>query len=131
MRLDEFFAVTRVGEVLHFRIADNLLLLAHFSLPAAVYAAAANAEALAFILQSDPQPGSGRRWSLWVTDLDGRKRFQSDLPEARPDAEEDWLSAVVEDKNLAISVFEPLVAVGGARRVTVWDYAQGRERFTR
>ena len=27
--------------------------------------------------------------------------------------------------------FEPLVAVGGAKRVSVWDYVQGRELFTR
>jgi hypothetical protein len=131
MRLDEFFAVSRAGEVLHFRLAGGLSLLARFQLPAAAYAAAANTEALAFILVSSPQPGQARRWSLLVTDFTGKSRFGCDLPTATPSAEEDWLAALVEDKNLAISAFEPLVAVGGARAVTVWDYAQGRELFQR
>jgi hypothetical protein len=131
MRLDEFFAITRMGDVLHLRLAGDLVLLARFRLPAPAYAAAANTEALAFVLVSSPQPQQPRRWSLLVTDFDGRPRLERDLPSLTPSAEEDWLSALVEDKNLAISTFEPLVAVGGPRRVTVWDYAEGRERFTR
>jgi hypothetical protein len=110
-------------------LAGNLVLLARFRLPAPAYASAANTEALAFVLASNPEPE--RRWSLLVTDLDGRTRFERDLPTRAPGPEDDWLSAVVEDKNLAISGFEPLVAVGGPRRVIVWDYAQARELFTR
>ena len=131
MRLDEFFAVSQAGEVIHLRLAGGLVVLARFGLPAPPYAAAANTEALAFILVSNPQPGQPRRWSLLVTDFDGQTRFASELPAATPGAEEDWLPAVVEDKNLAISAFEPLIAVGGAKRVTVWDYAERRELFTR
>jgi len=130
-RLDEFFAVGRAGEVVHLRLAGGLMELARFRLPAPAYAATANTEALAFVLVDDPQSGKARRWSLLVTDFAGRSRFQSDLPATAPSAEEDWLPAVVEDKNLAISGFEPLVAVGGERSVTVWDYALGRERFRR
>lgn len=131
MRLDEFFAISKAGEVLHLRLAGGLIPLARFHLPAPAYAASANAEALAFVLLSNPQPGQPRRWSLLVTDLEGKPRFETDLPAQPPSADEDWLAAVVEDKNLAISVFEPLVAVGGASRVTVWDYAQGRLLFSR
>jgi hypothetical protein len=130
-RLDEFFAVSKPGEVLHFRLAGGLSLLARFRLPASVYAASASTEALAFILVNSPQAGQPRRWSLLVTDPAGKSRFECDLPTVTPSAEEDWLAALVEDKNLAISAFEPLVAVGGARTVTVWDYAQGRELFRR
>jgi hypothetical protein len=130
-RIDEFFAVSRAGEVLHLRLAGGLDLLARFRLPAPAYAASANAEALAFILVTSPQSGQARRWSLLVTDFDGQARFETDLLAAAPSAEEDWLAAMVEDKNLAISAFEPLVAVGGARRVVVWDYAQARELFSR
>ncbi|HET7543476.1 MAG TPA: hypothetical protein VFK05_26565 [Polyangiaceae bacterium] len=131
MRLDEFFAVTRAGEVLHLRLAERLQLVARFSLPMAVYAAAANTEALAFILVSDPQAGKSRHWSLWVTDLEGQTRFQSELPESPASAEDDWAANVVEDKNLAISGFEPLVAVGGEKVVSVWDYGERRALFTR
>jgi hypothetical protein len=131
MRLDEFFAVTRAGEVLHLRLLGNLQVLGRFSLPSAIYAAAANTEALAFVLVSDPQTGKSRRWSLWVTDFDGQTRFQSELSATLPSAEEDWMAAVVEDKSLAISGFEPLVAVGGDQRVSVWDYAAARELYTR
>jgi len=130
-RLDEFFVVSRAGEVLHLRLAGGLSVLARFRLPARVYAAAANVDVLAFILVSSPEPGQARRWSLLVTEFDGRARFESELPAAAPSAEEAWLAAVVEDKNLAISAFEPLVAVGGARSVTVWDYARARELFRR
>ena len=131
MRLDEFFAVSKAGEVLHLRLAGGLVPLARFRLPASPYAAAANAEALAFVLVSNPQPGQPRRWSLLVMDLEGKPRFETDLPAQPPSADEDWLAAVVEDKNLAISAFEPLVAVGGASRVTVWDYTQGGALFSR
>ena len=131
MRLDEFFAVSKAGEVIHLRLADGLAVLGRFRLPAPAYAATANTQALAFVLVSNPQSGQPRRWSLLVTDLDGHSRFEKELPVTSPSADEDWLPAVVEDKNLAISPFEPLVAVGGAKRVTVWDYAQARELFTR
>jgi len=131
MRLDEFFAVSRAGEVLHLRLAGGLVLLARFRLPAPAYAATANTEALAFVLVSRPKLGEARHWSLLVTNFEGQPRFESDLPSAAPSAEEDWLVALVEDKNLAISGFEPLVAVGGATRVSVWDYSQGRQLFSR
>ena len=131
MRLDEFFAVSRGGEVLHLRLAGSLVLLARFRLPAPAYAATANTEALAFVLVSKPKLGEARRWSLLVTNLEGQPRFESDLPSAAPGAEDDWLAALVEDKNLAISGFEPLVAVGGASRVSVWDYSQKRQLFSR
>jgi len=134
MRLDEFFVVTRAGEVLHLRIGSGLQLLARFRLPAPPYAAAANTEALAFVLVSGPEAEpsrQARRWTLWVTDLDGRPRLERELPSHAPTADDDWLARVAEDKNLAISGFEPLVAVGGPRRITVWDYAQGQELFTR
>jgi hypothetical protein len=131
MRLDELFAISKAGEVLHLRLAGGLVVLARFRLPAKVYAAMSNTEALAFILVTNPQPGQVRRWSLRVTDLDGKPRFESELPGTVPSAEEDWVRTVVEEKNLAISGFEPLVAVGGAKRVSVWDYVQGRELFTR
>lgn len=131
MRLDEFFGVTRGGEVFHLRLAGGLSLLARFRLASPPYAAAANTEALAFILVSDPRPDQTRTWSVLVTDFDGHARFRAELPSAVPSAEDEWLATLVEDKNLAISTFEPLVAVGGSRRVTVWDYAGGGERFTR
>lgn len=131
MRLDEFFAISKAGEVLQLRLAGNLAVVARFRLPGAVYAAAANTDTLAFVSMSSPQPGQPRRWSLRVTDFEGHARFETNLPATAPSADEDWLAAVVEDKNLAISVFEPLIAIGGAKRVTVWDYAQGRDLFTR
>ncbi len=117
--------------MLHLRLAAGLAVLARFRLPAPAYAATANTEALAFVLVGRPQSGQARRWSLLVTDFEGQSRFESELPAAAPSAEEDWLAAVVEDKNLAISAYEPLVAVGGASRITVWDYAEGRELFSR
>lgn len=131
MRLDEFYVITREGEVLHLRISSELLLLSRFRLPSPAYAVAGNTEALAFVQVSEPLSDQPRRWSLLVTDLEGRPRFEHELPSLEPGADEDWLATVVEDKNLAISGFEPLVAVGGARRVTVWDYTQGRELYTR
>ena len=130
-RLDEFFAVSKAGEVSHLRLTADLRVLARFRVPAPVYAAAANTDVLAFVLVDSPGAGQARRWTLLVTDFDGRPRLQSELAAKIPGADDDWLAAVVEDKNLAISGSEPLVAVGGASRVTVWDYAQGRELFNR
>jgi len=130
-RLDEFFAISRAGEVLHLRLTPGLPVLARFRLPAPAYAAVANTDALAFVLVKSPESGQPRRWTLLVTDFAGLPRLQIELPGDSPGADEDWLAAVVEDKNLAISGFEPLVAVGGASRVAVWDYSQAEQLFAR
>ena len=128
-RLDELFAVSTAGEVVHFRLAAGLPELGRFRLPSAPYAAAANGEALAFVLVAAPIPGQARRWSVLVTDFDGQSRFRAELAAPSASADDDWLAALVEDKNLAISSFGSLVAVGGSVRLKVWDYAQGELAF--
>jgi hypothetical protein len=130
-RLDEIFAVSRSGEVTHLRLENGTPVLGRFQLPAPPFAASANADALAFILVSPPAPGAPRHWALLVTDFDGQPRFQTDLVEKTASAEDDWLQAVVLDKNLAISEYDPLVAVGGGEKIWVWDYAQRRQVFAR
>lgn len=130
-RLDELFSVSQAGEVVHLRLQVPTLVLGRFQLPASPFAAAINGEALAFVLVSAPAPGSPRRWTLRVTDFEGHERFTTELPSASAGADEDWLKAVIGDKNLAISDFEPLVAVGGASSLTVWDYARAAPVFTR
>jgi hypothetical protein len=128
-RLDEVFSVSQQGEVVHFRLENGTPVLGRFQLSAPPFAAVANAEALAFVLVSPPAPGQPRHWVLLVTDFDGQPRFQADLVENSASAGEDWMQAVVEDKNLAISDYDPLVAVGGAGQVWVWDYTKGRRVF--
>jgi len=130
-RLDELFAIDLEGDVQHLRWAGNVQLLGHFQLPALPYAAVSNGEALAFVLVSAPSPSEPRRWSLLVTDFEGQTRFQCELAAKPASVGDDWLAAVVEDKNLAISAFQPLVAVGGASQVAVWNYAEGRQVFAR
>jgi hypothetical protein len=130
-RFDELFSVSQSGEVVHWRLDASRPVLGRFQLPAPPFAAAANTDALAFILASAPEPGQPRRWTLHVTDFDGQLRLDASLPEREVTAGEDWLERLIADKNLAISGFEPLVAVGGAERVTVWNYAQGRQVFSR
>jgi hypothetical protein len=130
-RLDELYAIDRGGEVKHVRLVAGVPVLAAFQLPAPPYAAAANAEALAFVLVSAPEVGKERRFRLLVTDLDGQIRMQAELGSPAASADDDWAKAVTSDKNLAISGFEPLVAVGGAGYVAVWDYRDGKPRFTR
>lgn len=130
-RLDELYAVARNGDVAQLRLAAGTPLVARFQLPAPPFAALGNGEALAFLLVSPPGPGEPRRWTLLVTDLDGRPRFQTGLPELPAPANDSWEAVVISDKNLAISWAEPLVAVGGAERVQLWDYAQGRQLFAR
>jgi hypothetical protein len=129
-RLDDLFSVSQAGEVVHLRLQQGLPVVARFQLPALPFAAVANAEVLAFVLVSSPAPGVARRWSLLVTDFDGHARFGVDLPSQSAPAGEDWLKTVIGDKNLAISAFESLVAVGGAGSVAVWDYAKGGPVFT-
>jgi hypothetical protein len=130
-RLDEVFSVSEAGEVVHLRLESGTPVLGRFQLSAPPFAAVANADALAFILVSPPAPGLPRHWSLLVTDFDGQARFQTDLLEKSASAGEDWMQAVVEDKNLAISEYDPLVAVGGPEQLWVWDYAKGRQAFAR
>ncbi len=130
-RLDELYAVARSGEVKRLRLVSGVPVVGAFQLPAFPYAAAANDEALAFILMSAAEPGKDRQWSLLVTDLEGRARLQVELSAKAASAGEDWAQVMVEDKNLALSGFEPLVAVGGSEQVTVWDYHAGKARFVR
>jgi hypothetical protein len=130
-RLDDVFWVSRTGVVVRLRLEAGTPVLGRFQLSASPFVAAGNGEALAFILVSPPAPGLPRRWQLLVTDFDGQQRFQTDLVEKGVSAAEDWMQAVVEDKNLAISEYDPLVAVGGAEQVWVWDYAQARQVFAR
>jgi hypothetical protein len=129
-RLDEVFSVSQTGEVVRLRLQQGVPVLGRFQLPALPYAAAGNGEALAFVLVSAPAPGTARRWTLLVTDFDGQERFKVDLVSKAAPASEDWLEAVLGDKNLAISELGPLVAVGGSSSITVWDYAQGAAVFT-
>ncbi|HEX3773452.1 MAG TPA: hypothetical protein VHV51_03255 [Polyangiaceae bacterium] len=128
-RLDDFFALTRQGEVVHLRLEQGMPALDRFQLPAPPFAAAANDEALAFVLVSAPADKQTRHFTLLVTGLDGRERFKVELESKPAPPGDDWLEAVIGDKNLAISGFEPLVAVGGPDAVTVWDYAQGAQVF--
>jgi hypothetical protein len=130
-RLDEVFSVSQTGQIVHLRLQAGTVVLGRFQLPALPFAAASNSDALAFVLVSRPASGSARHWTLLVTDFDGQERYQTDLPSPPAPPDEDWLKAVIGDKNLAISEFEPLVAVGGAGAVGVWDYARGASVFQR
>jgi len=130
-RLDELFSVLRSGEVVQLRLGAGTPVIGRFQLPATPFAAAANAEALAFLTVGRPDPGQPRVWALLVTDFQGQVRFRAELPATAASADERWLQALVEDKNLAISEFEPLVAVGGPAHVAVWNYAEGRQVFAR
>jgi len=128
-RLDELFSATRSGEVTHLRMQAGFPVLGRFQLPQPLFAAAANEEALAFVLVS--APGGPRHFSLLVTDFDGQERFKADLPSRPTPPSDDWLDALTGDENLAISGFEPLVAVGGPGALRVWDYAKGALVFSR
>lgn len=130
-RLDQFFSVAPDGLVVEFRLAPGLPEVGRFRLPAVPYAAVGNGQVLAFVIVSEPAPPEPRRWTLLVTDLHGQPRLRADLPGKPAGTGDDWLAALVEAKNLAISWFEPLVAVGGASQLSVWDYEQGRLRFAR
>ena len=130
-RFDEVYSVARDGEVKRLRLVPGAPIVGAFQLPAPPFAVVGNGEVLAFVLVSAPEPGKERRWTLLVTDLDGRVRFQSELAGQLAGPEEEWAAAVVEAKNLAISWFEPLVAVGGAAQVSAWDYRSGELRFAR
>lgn len=133
-RLDELFSVDATGLVVHFRLSAGtagLSELARFRLPTPPFAAASNGDSLAFVLVSEPEADQPRRWSLLVTDFTGQSRFDAQLAAHSAPAGEDWVAAITQDKNLALSDFAPLVAVGGAERVQVWDYAAQRALFDR
>jgi hypothetical protein len=128
-RLDELFSAARSGEVTHLRMQAGFPVLGRFQLPEPLFAAAANEDALAFVLVS--APGGPRRFSLLVTDFDGHERLKAELPSRPTPASEDWLDALTGDENLAISGYEPLVAVGGPGSLRVWDYEKGTLVFSR
>jgi len=129
-RLDEVFSVSAAGEVCHLRLEPEMRVLGRFRLPAQPYAAASNAEALAFVTVSSGS-AQARRWTLLVTDPEGLPRFQTELPAQPAPPGDNWLETVTADKSLAISRYAPLVAVGGPQQVTVWDYEKAIPLFSR
>lgn len=130
-RFDEVYAVESSGEVVRLRLEPGMPEQARFQLPAPPFTASANADTLAFVLLAPPAGGKARQFTLLVTDFDGHARFDTDLPSKDAEASDDWLKGVIGDKNLALSSFAPLVAVGGPNAVSVWDYAQGKLVFSR
>jgi len=130
-RFDEIYAVAQSGEVVRFRLEPGMPEQARFQLPGLPFVAVANGEVLAFVLVIPPSARAPRRFTLLVTDFDGQERFKVELPSRGAEASDDWLKAVIGDKNLALSRFESLVAVGGPNSVSVWDYALGSLVFSR
>jgi len=130
-RLDDVFSVGRAGQVVQFRLEAGLPALLRFHLPEPPVEAAAGPDALAFVLASAPRAGAARHWSLLVTDLAGQTRFRVDLPAPHEEPDEGWMARLVKDKSLAISSFQPLVAVGGPHGVSVWNYESQALVFTR
>lgn len=130
-RLDEVFAIGRAGQVTRHRLVPGLPVLGRFDLPDPPYEVVANEEALAFLLVSSPAPEQPRRWTLLVTDHQGQSKLRVELPSPPPRADDSWAAVEVEDKNLAISGNEPVVAIGGSARVQAFSYATGQALFAR
>jgi hypothetical protein len=131
-RLDEVWSVADDGQVELLELARGLPVPKRFRVDGQPFEVAANHDSLAFIVTSLVDSDAGARsWSLLVVDFDGHERFKIELPAPEIGTDDAWFEKLAHGKELALSAFAPLVAVGGSAAVQVFDYRTRTKVFAR
>jgi hypothetical protein len=125
-RVDQAWLVAADGAVERVQLADRLAVVQKLSLGAAPIDVAANGDYLAAVVVDEPK-GSERRFRLVVLTNDGAPVLNRPLPPGPPATGENWSEAAVRDRNVALSEFEPLVAVGGVGALEILKLPTGEK----
>lgn len=118
-RLDQSLWVSESGQVSRVLVSPSYKLLAKAELGSRVLAADVGDEGrlLATVLVTE----AGPRFELALWDQELALRGRVALPMEEPTAEDDWVKTVTENQQLAVAARAGLLAVGGPRRLTIFD----------
>jgi hypothetical protein len=118
-RLDQSLWVDESGQVSRVLVSPVYKLLGKAQLGGKVLAADVGDEGrlLAAVLVTE----AGPRFELALLDQELAPRGRVALPTDEPTAEDDWVRAVTENQQVAVAARAGLVAVGGPRRLTIFD----------
>ena len=118
-RLDQSLWVAESGQVSRVLVSPSYKLLGTAQLGSKVLAADVGDEGrlLAAVLVTE----AGLRFELALLDQDLAPRGRVPLPTEDPTAGDDWVKTVTENQQLAVAAHAGLVAVGGPRRLLIFD----------
>jgi hypothetical protein len=117
-RVDQAWAVGDDGRLELWQVGERIAVLARASLGAAPFDVAASSEHLAAVIVEEGG-GRPRRFRLVVLSEKGEEVMRQDLPTDAPTEDERWAARAGQDRHVALSDTEPLVAVGGPGGVSV------------
>jgi hypothetical protein len=126
-RLDQSLWIDSSGQVERVQLTPRFARLSRLGLGGSPFAAAVGDQGrlLAAIVIS----GEGPRFELELFDAALRPLARALLPAESPTGSDDWVQVVSRNQELAVSLREPRVAVGGPDRATIFD-GRGRVVFS-
>jgi hypothetical protein len=126
-RLDQSLWVTENGQVSRVLVSPSYKQLGTAKLDGRVVAVDVGDEGrlLAAVLVTE----AGPRFELALLDQELASRGRVALPMEEPTADDDWVKTVTENQQVAVAARAGLVAVGGPRRLTIFD-ASGKPVFS-
>jgi hypothetical protein len=129
-RVDQAWAIAATGEVELWQITDRITAVARHALGAAPYDVAASSEHLAAVVVEEGT-GAPRRFRLVVLSETGEVVMREDLGVEAPAEGERWAVLAGQNRHVALSESEPLVAVGGPGEVRVLSIPSGAKVLSR
>lgn len=118
-RLEQSLWVEESGRVSRVTVSPRYRHLASAQLPGRVLAADAGDDGR--LLAAVVVTGAGPRFELALLDQGLVSLGQVVLPADQPTGTSDWVKVVTENQNVAVAPREARVAVGGPKRVTIFD----------
>jgi hypothetical protein len=129
-RVDQAWAIDETGNVELWQVGDRIAVLARHALGAAPFDVATDGQYLAAVVVEEGT-GAPRRFRLVVLSEKGEQLLGNDLG-AEPPAEGDrWAALAGQDRHVALSDAEALVAVGGPGGMRVLEIPSGRVVLSR
>lgn len=123
-RVDQAWAIAPDGSVELWVIGDRLVVQKRFAAGAAPYDAAANGEYLALVVLDEPG-NAPRRFRLLVFTNEGERVLERELEPGAPEVGDDWAIHAGENRHVALSEEEPLLAVGGPGSLALYRLPAG------
>jgi hypothetical protein len=123
-RVDQAWAIGPDGSVELWFLGDRLVVQKQFAAGAAPYDAAANSDYLALVVLDEPG-NAPRRFRLLVFTNEGKRVLERELEPGAPEVGEDWAVRAGENRHVALSEDEPLLAVGGPGSLALFRLPSG------
>jgi hypothetical protein len=128
-RLDQVWLALENGAIELIQLGTRFRRVRSLTLPGSVFDVVSNARYLAALRleQASMQP---RQWWLTVINSTGKQLLNVKLPMDRATADDDWVARFTENKQIALSRTEPIVAVGGPAWLGIWSIQSGKALLT-